>query len=85
MKDSQKTQKLFDKAVDEIDHILTEGQILDKAMLPVILAAFIGHIKVRNLEIKQDALKFVVNRHLAENIEELKKILPKTLPEYVAK
>lgn len=82
MKDSQKTQALFDRAVKEIDKIFEEGEVLDKALTEVILKTFLGHIKVRNLEVREAALKFVISRSLSENIEQLKQILPKTLPEY---
>ena len=81
-KDSEKTQVLFDKAVKEIESILNEGQVIDKAMTEVILKAFLGHIKVRNIEVREAALKFVISRTLAENIEHLKKLLPKSLPVY---
>lgn len=85
MKDSQKTQPLFDKAVKEIEEVLNTGAVLDKAVMEVVMKAFLGHIKVRNIEVREDALKFVVNRSLSQNIEELKRVIPKTLPEYCPK
>ena len=85
MKDSIKTQKLFDRSCEEIEAILDNGKVLDKGLTEVILKAFLGHIKIRNLEVREDALKFVVNRHIAENIKQMKDMLRKTLPEYVAK
>jgi len=82
MRDSKKTQVLFDKAVNEIDQVLSDGRVTDKALMDIVLKAFLGHIKVRNLEVREDALKFVVSRNLSENIKQLKKVLPKVLPEY---
>jgi len=82
VKDSAKTQKLFDKCVEEIGGILEEGRVADKVFAEVILKAFLGHIKVRNLEIRENALKFTISKNLSRNIKELKKLLPKTLPEY---
>jgi len=82
MRDSQKTQALFDKAVEDMDQALSTGGVVDKYLMEIALKAFLGHIKIKNYEVREDALKFVVNKHLTENIEELKKILPKTLPGY---
>jgi len=82
MRDSKKTQVLFDKAVNEIDQVLSDGRVTDKALMDIVLKAFLGPIKVRNLEVREDALKFVVSRNLSVNIKQLKKVLPKVLPEY---
>lgn len=83
MKDSKKTQVLFDKAIDEIANVLNSGDIPDKSYMDVVLKTFLGHIKIKNYEIREDALRFVVTKNLSENIQELKTVLPKTLPEYV--
>jgi len=82
MKDSEATKKLFDKAIIELGNIIDSGEIADKDYMKTILTVFVGHIKMRNLEINESALKFNVNRALAESSKELQEYVRKSLPEY---
>jgi len=82
VKDSQKLKKIRDKAIGELEHAFEQGVIEDKKYTNLAVQALQAYQKARNYEIKEDALTFVVNKSLTENLEELKKILPRTLPKY---
>ena len=82
MKDSSKTQPLFDLACEQIMDAMKTGVVVDRDGMDVALKAFLGHIKVRNIEVKESSLRFMVQRNMAETTKELKKLLPKVLPEY---
>lgn len=86
MNDSQRTQKIFELAIEHIEEALTTGvNSGNEKEVDVAMRAFVGHIKVLNTELKRDSLKFAVNTSMHNKTEELKEILPKTLPEYCTK
>lgn len=81
-KDSEKTKPLFDKACDVLDELLDGTSVADKKTIEAAYRSFSGHIKVRNNEVRESSLRFLVQRNMAETTKELKGILTKTLPEY---
>jgi hypothetical protein len=83
MHDSDLTQPLFEKAVEEIKRCLDSKEVEDPVYMDVVLKAYLGHIKLKNLEIREDMLKFAIGRELSENIQGLKQTLRESLPKYI--
>ena len=82
MKDSQKTQRLFDNAVEVIDEVLRTGEVENAKVVEVAVKSMVAHLKAKNNEVKMDALKFMVNKTILPDEEVLKETLKRTLPEY---
>lgn len=82
VKDSQKTQKLFDNAVDILNDALTSGEIENKEIVDIAMKSLVTHIKAKNNEIKADALRFMVNKTILPDENVLRDVLKRTLPEY---
>lgn len=83
-KESGQTKPLFDQAVTGIAEVIKAGTVVDPDYTAVLMKVFNGHIKLRNVEIRESALRYQVAKDLNDNVEALKTALKNQLPEYVS-
>lgn len=81
-RESELTRSVFEKALEYIQDALDSGVIDNQKTIDLAMKAFNGHIKVRNLEVRENALRFNIWRNTSPNAKELKKIVRKSLSEY---
>ena len=62
IKESAQTKKLFDKAVIQLSNMLDSGRVDDMDYADVVKTAFIGHIKMRNIDFNSTTLPII--RHI---------------------
>jgi len=83
MRNSDEAKPVYKKALVELGNLLDKGKIRDKAYLIAVIAGLNLFTKLLNQEQRETGLRFSIGKKLEENVEELKKTLRRTIPEYI--
>jgi len=83
MKNSEEAKPIYRKALAELGAILDEGRVEDGKFLTAVIAGLNLFTKLLNHEQREASLRFSIGKRLEKDVEELKKTLKKTIPEYV--